>query len=257
MQEEIRQDAADQPETTAASPAETALDAPEAQDSALDTAEEVAESPEEALPEETLPEEEPVFVSDFLLNADGFYETASFAYLRVTNNAWILLGLYVVYFVASLIAGKITSLLPIVGVIIAVVTYMLYGNTKQQIKNAHARQIYITKTSESRYHIALGEHIRMSVNGLPMVQYDYSTIRSICQTAHYYLLCMDQQIYIAVAKADLQGGTEEELLQFLFHSCPYLKNKKVPTTEGKERMAMIATFVTVAVTLLSLIPLFL
>ena len=97
----------------------------------------------------------------------------------------------------------------------------------------------------------------MSVNGLPMVQYDYSTIRSICQTAHYYLLCMDQQIYIAVAKADLQGGTEEELLQFLFHSCPYLKNKKVPTAEGKERMAMIATFVTVAVTLLSLIPLFL
>ena len=184
MQEEIRQDAADQPEATAASPAETALDAPEAQDSALDTAEEVAESPEEALPEETLPEEEPVFVSDFLLDADGFYETASFANLRVTNNAWILLGLYVVYFVASLIAGKITSLLPIVGVMIAVVTYMLYGNTKQQIKTAHARQIYITKTSESRYHIALGEHIRMSVNGLPMVQYDYSSIRSICQTAH-------------------------------------------------------------------------
>ena len=253
MQEEIRQDAAAQSKATAAPPAETALDTPKAQDSALDTTEEVTEEPTE----ETLPEEEPVFVSDFLLDPDGFYETASFAYLRVTNNAWILLGLYVVYFVASLIAGKITSMLPIVGVIIAVVTYMLYGNTKQQIKNAHARQIYITKTSESRYHIALGEHIRMSVNGLPMVQYDYSAIRSICQTAHYYLLCMDQQIYIAVAKTGLQGGTEEELLQFLFHSCPYLKNKKVPTTEGKERMAMIATFVTVAVTLLSLIPLFL
>ena len=248
MQEEIRQDATAQPKATAAPPAETALDTPKAQDSALGTAEEITEEPTE----ETLPEEEPVFVSDFLLDPDGFYETASFAYLRVTNNAWILLGLYVVYFVASLIAGKITSLLPI-----AVVTYMLYGNTKQQIKNAHARQIYITKTSESRYHIALGEHIRMSVNGLPMVQYDYSAIRSLCQTAHYYLLCMDQQIYIAVAKTGLQGGTEEELLQFLFHSCPYLKNKKVPTTEGKERMAMIATFVTVAVTLLSLIPLFL
>ena len=199
----------------------------------MDTAEEVAESPEEALPEETLPEEEPVFVSDFLLDADGFYETASFAYLRVTNNAWILLGLYVVYFVASLIAGKITSLLPIVGVIIAVVTYMLYGNTKQQIKNAHARQIYITKTSESRYHIALGEHIRMSVNGLPMVQYDYSTIRSICQTAHYYLLCMDQQIYIAVAKADLQGGTEEELLQFLFHQLPVPEKQEGPHGRGQ------------------------
>ncbi len=181
MQEEIRQDAAAQSKATAAPPAETALDTPKAQDSALDTTEEVTEEPTE----ETLPEEEPVFVSDFLLDPDGFYETASFAYLRVTNNAWILLGLYVVYFVASLIAGKITSLLPIVGVIIAVVTYMLYGNTKQQIKNAHARQIYITKTSESRYHIALGEHIRMSVNGLPMVQSDYSALRSLCQTAHY------------------------------------------------------------------------
>ena len=72
MQEEIRQDATAQPKATAAPPAETALDTPKAQDSALDTAEEVTEEPTE----ETLPEEEPVFVSDFLLDPDGFYETA-------------------------------------------------------------------------------------------------------------------------------------------------------------------------------------
>lgn len=253
MQDEIQQALTDENVAPDASPEMSECTA--TADAATDVTYEAAES--EAEFTEEFSEEEAVFTSDFVLDADGFYETASFAYLRVTNNAWILLGLYVVFFLASIISGKITTVLPITGVIIGVVTYMLYGNTKQQIKNAHARQIYITKTNEAQYHVALGEHIRMSVNGRPMVEYDYTTIRSICQTAHYYLLCMDQQLYIAVAKDGLQGGNTEQLLQFLFQSCPYLKNKRVPTTEGKERMAMIATYATVMVTLISLIPLFL
>ena len=82
-----------------------------------------ADDPQELTAAETDDEEDPeepdeiFFVSDFILTADNFLETAQYAYLRVANNSLVLTGLILVFAISSLFSGSTDYLmfLPVVA----------------------------------------------------------------------------------------------------------------------------------------------
>ena len=57
--------------------------------------------------------------------------------------------------------------------------------------------------------------------------YDYGLIRRIGETRNLLILMMEQNLVLIVDKRNLEGGTKEELLAFLFAHCKKLKKRKV------------------------------
>lgn len=59
--------------------------------------------------------------------------------------------------------------------------------------------------------------------------YRYDAIRRIGETKNLILLVMEQGLILVVDKRTLEGGTREELLEYLFAKCTKLKKKKLFT----------------------------
>lgn len=207
-------------------------------------------------------EEEPdeiFFTSDFVLDSDGFFETASYAYLRVANNALFFIGLMLVFTISCLIAQNIDylQLLPIAAVVIALVSVRRYSKTEKEIKEAHANMVYLTQSTVMHYHITFGEFVHVSNNGRKPSKYDLGVIRSICETPRYWLLCMEQQLYIAVQKDSITGEHPEEFIAYLMRYCNSLKSKKIQKTENKKKQALYGTIGCVVIAVISLVLSFL
>lgn len=55
----------------------------------------------------------------------------------------------------------------------------------------------------------------------------YSQLRSICESQHFLLFFQEHQLYSAIRKDSITGGTKEDLLDFLFQKGTGIKKKKL------------------------------
>lgn len=195
------------------------------------------------------------FTSDFLLTADDFLETAEYAYLRVANNSWILIGLVFVFGLSCLIAKSMDYLrfLPVATLIIMVTQIRRFSNTDKDIKRAYNLMQSKTATGDMHYHIEFGEYMHITNNGRITPKHDLNEIRSICESEKYWLLCLDQQLYVPVAKDSIEGEHPEEFLDYLKHCCRDMKKKKISKVTGKKVSARYGTIGCAIVTVLTLV----
>ena len=200
-------------------------------------------------------QDEIFFTSDFVLTAEDFLETAEYAYLRVANNSWVLIGLIVVFALSSLFAGSYDYLrfLPVVALVIVVTQVRRYANTDKDIQKSYALMQQKTATGDMHYHIEFGEFMHITNNGRETPKRDLNEIHAICETENYLLLCLDQQLYIPVAKGSVEAENPEEFLPYLRHCCRDLKKKKISKVTGKKKLSAIGVAGCVAVTVVSLI----
>ena len=248
-----RAQAPETPEQT--EPAEdtlTAEKAPEQTGDVLIPAGEREDAPEEEAEEEP---DEIFFTSDFVMDTDDFNETAEYAYLRVANNSLILAGLIVVFFLSCLLAGNRDYLLvlPIVALVIAVTQVRRYGNTDKEISQSHANIVYLVQSETLHYHIEFGEYIHTTNNGRKTKKRDLNEVTAICETAKYWLLCLEEQLYIAVKKDSITGENPAEFLSYLQHYCHEMKKKKITKVTGKKKQAAYGVICCVVLAVISLI----
>ena len=59
--------------------------------------------------------------------------------------------------------------------------------------------------------------------------YGYYMIRKIAETKNLFVLIMEQELLLVVDKRTLEGGTREQLLDYLYSKCGNLKKKKLQT----------------------------
>ena len=195
------------------------------------------------------------FTSDFVLTADDFLETIEYAYLRVANNSWILIGLIVVFAISSMFSGSTDYLrfLPVVALLLAVTQVRRYANTDKDIQKSYALMQQKTTTGDMHYHIEFGEYMHVTNNGRQTPKHDLNEIKAICESEHYLLLCLDHQLYIPVAKGSVQADNPDEFIPYLQHCCRDLKKKKISKVTGKKKIAGYGVIGCVIVTVITLI----
>lgn len=221
-----------------------------------DSASELELTTAEDAPDEDPEESDEIFfVSDFLLTAEDFLETAQYAYLRVANNSLILMGLIVVFMVSCLTSGSLDYLqfLPIVALIVTVTQVRRYSNTDKDINKAYALMQKKTDTGNMQYHIEFGEFMHITNNGRKTPKHDLNEITAICESQKYWLLCLDQQLYVPVEKGSVTGEHPEEFLDYLRACCKSLKKKKIATVTGKKKQAGYAVVGCVILTVITLL----
>ena len=103
--------------------------------------------------------------------------------------------------------------------------YEIYG------KRYYKRLVVENGGAEPKYVQTFDEN---GINFLNVIQdskrtYSYSAIRRIGETKNLLLLIMEQELILVVDKRTLEGGTSEELIDYLFVKCANLKKKKLYT----------------------------
>lgn len=253
MDETIQQESANAQELPEQAPA------PEVDAAALElTADQEQAKAEYEQESEAEPEEEPddiFFVSDFILTAEDFLETAQYAYLRVANNSLVIIGLIIVFAISCLTAGSTDYLLflPVVALVITLTQVRRYSNTDKDIAKSFALMQSKTATGSMHYHIEFGEYMHITNNDRKTPKHDLGEITAICESAKYWLLCLDQQLYIPVEKGSVTGENPEEFLEYLRTCCKSLKNKKIAKIDGKKKQAAYAVAGCVIATVITLL----
>ena len=103
--------------------------------------------------------------------------------------------------------------------------YEIYG------KRYYKRLVVENGGAEPKYVQTFDEN---GINFLNVIQdskrtYSYSAVRRIGETKNLLLLIMEQELILVVDKRTLEGGTSEELIDYLFVKCANLKKKKLYT----------------------------
>lgn len=120
--------------------------------------------------------------------------------------------------------GELMYLLPLwFGVLFVYNLILLYGGGQ------YKRMLTANGGKLPQYQLVFEENGIQSYkgDGVPDQFHPYDMIRKIGETRNLLILALDQELCVVVDKRNLEGGTKEELLAFLFAHCKNLKKRKV------------------------------
>ncbi len=106
---------------------------------------------------------------------------------------------------------------------------------------------------EISYNVSFGEKILLKGKDNNSKEIGYDLVRSIRETAKYYILILDAKLSITVSK-DIKGADESaEFIPYLIQKCPNLKKKKVAKMMPKKKLILLFFSIITMVFLLNLL----
>ena len=103
---------------------------------------------------------------------------------------------------------------------------------KRESKLQYDRYKYLNDNKDVEVKVEIAkEKVKVISSKEKQEIYDFEKIVGIIETKNLLILKLDYNMGIIIAKNSLEGGTKEELLEYLYSFCPNIKRKK--TSQAK------------------------
>lgn len=153
------------------------------------------------------------------------YKEFSVGYMATKKSSVIILLLFLALFIVYLIYKRYEA---IIGCsllfIILIIIFKIAGLNKLQYK----RYRNLNNNEDMETNISIGkEKIVLTSKKGDTSSYEFNQIIGIIETKNLLILKLKYNMGIIINKNEIEGGTREELIEYLFSVCNNIKKKKV------------------------------
>ncbi|MBQ7091010.1 MAG: YcxB family protein [Clostridia bacterium] len=164
----------------------------------------------------------PVYVSEFLMSRDLFYEFGGASFYRTKKLVLFFLLLIVIEVVLNITIGE--PMLAVVSLWVAFWLTLRCFGMKRSMKFNYERMV-ISEGKERIFRYELYEDRVVSDNDGARREYFYHQITKFYETKHFLLLYLSHNLCITVEKSSLNASVEE-VKAFLMQKCTLVRKKR-------------------------------
>ena len=157
------------------------------------------------------------------------YKEFSNGYIATKKSSMITLFVVLVLLILCIIYRNYETVI-IFGVIFAIFAFLIKVTGRNKLQYKRYKSLNNNEDVEANIKIGKEKIISTSRKG-DTSSYEFSQIIGIIETKNLLVLKLEYNMGIIINKNNLEGGTKEELIDYLFSVCNNLKKKKVTNSK--------------------------
>lgn len=168
------------------------------------------------------------FSSKYTLDYKTYKEFSS-GYISTRKSSMITLFVVLVLLILCIIYRNYETVITF-GVIFAIFAFLIKVTGRNKLQYKRYKSLNNNEDVEANIKIGKEKIISTSKKG-DTSSYEFSQIIGIIETKNLLVLKLEYNMGIIINKNNLEGGTKEELIDYLFSVCNNLKKKKVTNSK--------------------------
>ena len=169
------------------------------------------------------------FSSKYTLDYKTYKEFSS-GYIATRKSSMITLFVVLVLLILCIIYRNYETVITF-GVIFAIFAFLIKVTGRNKLQYKRYKSLNNNEDVEANIKIGKEKIISTSKKG-DTSSYEFSQITGIIETKNLLVLKLEYNMGIIINKNNLEGGTKEDLINYLYFVCNNLKKKKVTNTKG-------------------------
>ena len=157
------------------------------------------------------------------------YKEFSNGYIATRKSSMITLFVVLVLLILCIIYRNYETVITF-GVIFAIFAFLIKVTGRNKLQYKRYKSLNNNEDVEANIKIGKEKIISTSKKG-DISSYEFSQITGIIETKNLLVLKLEYNMGIIINKNNLEGGTKEELIDYLFSVCNNLKKKKVTNSK--------------------------
>ena len=158
------------------------------------------------------------------------YKEFSNGYIATRKSSMITLFVVLVLLILCIIYRNYETVITF-GVIFAIFAFLIKVTGRNKLQYKRYKSLNNNEDVEANIKIGKEKIISTSKKG-DTSSYEFSQIIGIIETKNLLVLKLEYNMGIIINKNNLEGGTKEDLINYLYFVCNNLKKKKVTNTKG-------------------------
>lgn len=158
------------------------------------------------------------------------YKEFSTGYIATRKSSIITLFVILVLLILCIIYRMYETVITF-GVLFGIFAFLIKITGRNKLQYKRYKSLNNNEDVEANIKICKNKIISTSKKG-DVSTYEFSQIIGIIETKNLLVLKLDYNMGIIINKNNLDGGTKEELIDYLFSVCNNLKKKKVTNSKG-------------------------
>ena len=158
------------------------------------------------------------------------YKEFSTGYIATRKSSIITLFVILVLLILCIIYRMYETVITF-GVLFGIFAFLIKITGRNKLQYKRYKSLNNNEDVEANIKIGKEKIISTSKKG-DIASYEFSQITGIIETKNLLVLKLDYNMGIIINKNNLDGGTKEELIDYLFSVCNNLKKKKVTNSKG-------------------------
>lgn len=168
------------------------------------------------------------FSSNYTLDYKTYKEFSN-GYIATRKSSMITLFVVLVLLILCIIYRNYETVITF-GVIFAIFAFLIKVTGRNKLQYKRYKSLNNNEDVEANIKIGKEKIISTSRKG-DTSSYEFSQIIGIIETKNLLVLKLEYNMGIIINKNNLEGGTKEELMDYLFSVCNNLKKKKVTNSK--------------------------
>ena len=169
------------------------------------------------------------FSSKYILDYKTYKEFSN-GYIATRKSSMITLFVVLVLLILCIIYRNYETVITF-GVIFAIFAFLIKVTGRNKLQYKRYKSLNNNEDVEANIKIGKEKIISTSKKG-DTSSYEFSQIIGIIETKNLLVLKLEYNMGIIINKNNLEGGTKEDLINYLYFVCNNLKKKKVTNTKG-------------------------
>lgn len=157
------------------------------------------------------------------------YKEFSNGYIATRKSSMITLFVVLVLLILCIIYRNYETVITF-GVIFAIFAFLIKVTGRNKLQYKRYKSLNNNEDVEANIKIGKEKIISTSKKG-DISSYEFSQITGIIETKNLLVLKLEYNMGIIINKNNIEGGTKEELIDYLFSVCNNLKKKKVTNSK--------------------------
>lgn len=168
------------------------------------------------------------FISKYTLDYKTYKEFSN-GYIATRKSSMITLFVVLVLLILCIIYRNYETVITF-GVIFAIFAFLIKVTGRNKLQYKRYKSLNNNEDVEANIKIGKEKIISTSKKG-DISSYEFSQITGIIETKNLLVLKLEYNMGIIINKNNIEGGTKEELIDYLFSVCNNLKKKKVTNSK--------------------------
>ena len=168
------------------------------------------------------------FSSKYILDYKTYKEFSN-GYIATRKSSMITLFVVLVLLILCIIYRNYETVITF-GVIFAIFAFLIKVTGRNKLQYKRYKSLNNNEDVEANIKIGKEKIISTSRKG-DTSSYEFSQITGIIETKNLLVLKLEYNMGIIINKNNIEGGTKEELIDYLFSVCNNLKKKKVTNSK--------------------------
>ena len=169
------------------------------------------------------------FSSNYTLDYKTYKEFST-GYIATRKSSIITLFVVLVWLILCIIYRDYQIVITF-GVLFGIFAILIKVKGRNKIQYKRYKSLNNNEDVETNIKIGKDKIVSTSKKG-DVTTYEFSQITNIVETKNLIILKLKYNMGIILNKNNIEGGTKEELLEYLYSVCNNLKKKKVTNTKG-------------------------